>query len=513
MLRPAPQPPLPPQRGRGYPPRRAATAPLGDEVPRANGTGTIIAVVCCALTAVFLSGAEPSDLGRFASLGTGLGLAISVFLDFRAGGVRNLIRADLMALIAFYFLTYFEFLFPQSGFDAAVTPESTRLGIYAVQLGFAGVMMGRHLYQPRQRPLRQLLTTEVPAGVLLGIFWSCVVVGYFHMLLAVNFDVAKMLKAFMDARFTQPWARGRLGDWKALMVELGMFIYLIPPLAGIILARRHRYNFVNLALVLAGLLFTLFYGFTGGTRNVFASYLVTLLIGYAFALPRERQREIVVIAGVCGSMMVVATPLMLAFRTVGITNWLKGDYTPPPIEEKQTVFVDYNLLAICKIMEAVPARHDYLGFEIPYTALIRPIPRAIWSGKPEGLSYTIEDAMQVEGLTISATFVGEAYMAGGYIAVLLTGLFFGALTGWWSYLGSPQNSELGILIYASGFFAAVISMRSLFVLTTAMLPTLAAIALGTVVVKQVMKLQAQLALRHQKQADRIARGQVRPIRR
>jgi hypothetical protein len=239
---------------------------------------------------------------------------------------------------------------------------------------------------------------------------------------------------------------------------------------------------------------------------------VTLLIGYAFALPRTRQKEILVLGGVCATMMVIATPVMLAFRSVGIKNWLRGDFTPPPVEEK-TVFVDYNLYAVCKIMEQFPARHDYLGLEIPYTALIRPIPRAIWSGKPEGLSYTIEEAMGVEGLTISATFVGEAYMAGGFFAVFVTGIFFGALTGWWSYLASSKNSELGILIYASGFFAAVISMRSLFVLTSAMLPTIAAIVLGTLVVKQVLKLQEMLARRREAQANRIARGQVRPPRR
>ena len=59
-------------------------------------------------------------------------------------------------------------------------------------------------------------------------------------------------------------------------------------------------------------------------------------------------------------------------------------------------------------------------------------------------------------------------------AQLAHALGFGALTGWWSHLASAQNSELGILIYSSGFFATVISMRSLFVFTTALLPTVAA---------------------------------------
>ena len=119
----------------------------------------------------------------------------------------------------------------------------------------------------------------------------------------------------------------------------------------------------------------------------------------------------------------------------------------------------------------------YLGLEVPYLALIRPIPRALWKGKPEGLSSSIEHALgEFSGsITISASFAGEAYMAGGFFGVLLCALFFGAINGWWSHLMGPKNSELGILIYASGFFAAVISMRSLFTYTTALLPTVAAI--------------------------------------
>ena len=49
-----------------------------------------------------------------------------------------------------------------------------------------------------------------------------------------------------------------------------------------------------------------------------------------------------------------------------------------------------------------------------------------------------------------------------------------------------ENSELGILIYASGFFAAVISMRSLFVFSTALLPTVAAVVVGSLVVRNLV---------------------------
>jgi hypothetical protein len=66
-------------------------------------------------------------------------------------------------------------------------------------------------------------------------------------------------------------------------------------------------------------------------------------------------------------------------------------------------------------------------------------------------------------------------MAWGYVGVFVAGLFFGLLARWWGRFGHPRNSDLGVLIYASGFFAATISMRSLYVCTTAVLPTMAAV--------------------------------------
>lgn len=493
--------PRPKHRNTAPPPRLMGTVQTASEEPehpKPNINGTFIALVGMALTALLANGDQPSSLARFSSIGVLISLALSVAMDLRLGGLRNLIRADLMAILAFYFLTLFEFLFPQPHFDELIDVGTTQSAILCVDLGFLGLLLGRHLIHPRKQPFAHTLTHEIPPGWIVLIFWACFFTGYAHMLIAVNFNVMDMVGDFMDPRFTQPWQRGRLGDWKALLVELGLFIYLIPPLAGIMIARRHRYGALSLILAIGALLFTFFYGFTSGTRNIFASYLVTFLIAYSFALPFARQKELVILCIGSGFVMIFATYFMLQFRNVGFRNYLEGNYEPPQSQEK-TMFVDYNLYAICRLVDVFPHKQHYLGWEIPYQALIRPIPRAIWAGKPEGLSSSIEDALGVEGVTISASFVGEAYMSGGMMVTLIIALIFGALTGWWSYLASPKNSELGILIYASGFFATVISMRSLFVFTTALLPTVAALIIGTYAVRllasQAQRLLSRAALR------------------
>ena len=59
-------------------------------------------------------------------------------------------------------------------------------------------------------------------------------------------------------------------------------------------------------------------------------------------------------------------------------------------------FVDYNIVNVSQLTEVFPASFEYLGLEIPLNALIRPIPRVLWPGKPEGLSVTIETALGSE---------------------------------------------------------------------------------------------------------------------
>jgi hypothetical protein len=471
----------------GYGPA-IATAPAEERITAAVPAGSAFAVFGCLVTAIFAQASTASGMARFGAYGIGISLAGSVFMDFRLG-LRNLIRADLLALAALYFLVFFEFLFPQSRFDLMVSAESAHTGITAVAIGTIGILIGRHLWKPRQRPLRHLLTREIPPRMLLVIFWTSMAVGYLHMLMAVNFDFVKLVDNFMGPRFSQPWTRGKLGDWKALLYELGLFIYLLPPLGGIMLARRERHSKISLLLVMAAVAFTFFFAFSGGTRNVVASYLVTFLIGYAFAAGPQRQKEMTFVCAGGVVAMLIASQLMLQFRNDGMKAWLAAAPVPADTTAEHEVFVDYNLYAICRLIETFPNNVNYLGWEIPYAAIIRPIPRALWEGKPEGLTSSIEDALGVTNMTISATFVGEAYMSGGMFAVALSGLAFGAVFGWWNYIASLRNSEMGILVYSSGFFAAVISMRSMLVFTTAVLPTAAAILLGWLVVRQAAALE------------------------
>jgi hypothetical protein len=447
--------------------------------PAPSFQGTIFLLCGLGVAPVIAEGETPVDLAHSYAITVGLSILGSIALDYRRQ-IRNLVRADLMAILSLYFLTLFEFLLPQSTFNSLVSLAEVHPALDACLCGFAGLAIGRHMAPDLNRELKYILRQEMANRVLLILYSTCFVIGFFHMLLAVDFDPVRMVEAFMGPRFSQPWSRGKFGDWKALLGELGMVIYVVPPIAGVVAARRERFTTGQNFAVMLSFLFVVFYGFTSGTRHVLATYLATFLVAFAFATESRRQKELMPVAAGIGAILLFSTVLMVDFRTIGFRAYLEGYHEIQTTKTKSDFYVDYNLAIISRLVNLFPSRYPYLGFEIPYLAIIRPIPRAIWKGKPEGMSVSMENAVGVEGgvTTVASSFVGEAYMSGGYFAVFLTGIAFGFITGWWNHLGRLDNSAFGHLIFASGFFAAVISMRSMFVFTTAMLPTIAALVLG-----------------------------------
>jgi hypothetical protein len=157
---------------------------------------------------------------------------------------------------------------------------------------------------------------------------------------------------------------------------------------------------------------------------------------------------------------------MLAFRNVGLGNYSFETH------RVDRVFVDGNLIVMSKLTEVFPSVYGYLGFEIPLNAVIRPIPRALWPEKPEGLSTGIEAALQVGDRTLAATFAGEAYMAAGLIGVMAASLLFGIGSAAWNRVGQDTGSLFNQVLYASGFLAAAMGMRSIMSMVPFMLPTI-----------------------------------------
>lgn len=391
-------------------------------------------------------------------------LLVALFVETRAG-IRNIFRADIFMLVVLYGLTFAEFLFDQEDLSSRLSLDDACDTVDVILCAFGGLVLGRHAFRMFARPELQTLGDLSPSQMLLLIV-VCTFVGYLHILLAVGFDIFEAVEQMMRPRFAQSWTRNRIGGLDSLLNELGLLIYLLPPLAGAVLAEQHRYRMHQKFVVVSILGFTFFYGLAGGTRYVVLTYIATF--GASFLLMKRRLTLRSVAA--VGLPLTAASTLIVYYlaqvRTFGLNNWSAG------VAQTDRLFVDMNLINIAGLVRSFPKLHDYLGLEIPFNALIRPIPRVLWPEKPEGLSISIEQVLGADSATLAATYIGELWMAGGMIAVIAASLVFGAAASGWNRVGATAQGNLDQILFASGLFAAGICMRSFLGVMPAVLPTL-----------------------------------------
>src|SRR5262249_44789707 len=158
---------------------------------------------------------------------------------------------------------------------------------------------------------------------------------------------------------------------------------------------------------------TFYYAFSSGTRNILGTYVISMFGAYALSRPELKLKRLLILGIPVAGMLLYASTLMLEFRSAGGVLAIGSQD-----RHYETLYIDHNIVNLSNLTNVFPDIVDFLGLEIPYQTLIRPIPRALWPGKPEGLSTGIEEALlgvTDGGYTLSCTFVGEAYTAFGFL--------------------------------------------------------------------------------------------------
>lgn len=456
-----------------------------------SGAGTAVLLLAC-LIGYFLTFEEvaSSEMARQVSVALLVGIVVSFLLDWRRG-LRNLIRVDVFALLSFYFLTFFEFLFPQSRFDSLVIQEDVVEASHLMLVGLAAMVVGRHIHLGNAGKLLEPIgQVQMRPRDFLLLFFGALFLNFLPQLMAVGFNPAAWFEETLKPRFWRAWGRGRFGNLSTLLNELQLLGYVVPPLAGLIFARRKNYGTGTLVLVGLGLFWLWYAAFSSGTRNILAIQMAGFFGAYFLVQERLRLWRLAATAVVVGLVFVVAADHMLAFREAGLKRYVEERrYTEEyqelaggvdlGLEEEETgYFVDYNLWRLSQMTPAFPELHDFIGWNMPFVALTKPIPRAFWPGKPTDLEVGLEEVIGAEGYTIAVTWVGEAFIAGGILWIVGIGLAIGIFCGFWNGLANYLHSPFALIVYASGFYAILLLMRSLMFFTTALLPSVALMVMG-----------------------------------
>jgi len=437
------------------------TASDSPSAPAFRGTLVLLVSLAVAGGSLGWDGA-PSSLAARCAWIVGIGLAGALLSEVPGRDSRTWFRTDWAALAAAYYLTLVEFLVAQPRFDQEIAVGPAREALTLVLFGLAALALGRHFVPPRVEPLPERGAT--PIRVWVGTLAGAFLVGYLPMFSAVDYHSGRWFEELLGPRFSQSWARGRLGDQGAFFSELQLLTYLVPPLAAWIAVRSPGHPWKR-GLALVPFAFVLFVAFCSGTRYVFATHLATFAASLAWALPPVPWKRAWLLFAGLGLALLIVTVVAVQFRHAGLAGGLRPTHTPRFV-------VDQNLRTLARLTEAFPEDHPHLGAEVLGHIVVRPIPRALFPDKPEKLTHSMEDVMGIPGTTIASTFVGEGFLMAGLGGTLLFGFALGAVCGAWNRL-SASRSAGNLILHAAGFHWALLATRSPIWITVGLLPCLA----------------------------------------
>jgi hypothetical protein len=387
--------------------------------------------------------------------------ALLLGLSIIAGMVSEMVSVGMAAGFAakyiillgvIYFLLLDAF---QPDIVMVVPRDAVVYSFICIALFAVAVHAGASFRAGMPKGIKILASRELPLGFLNLQVVLFFVLGTFYYVYSAGFSLAAIANGLFADRWGAPWARTALGDSRAFLEHLTYFGFLLPTLTVLIAYKvrtlRHASVLLGAVLSLGFLVFV----FQGGGRR-----LVGEIIGCAVltALIKERHRigfRGVAITLAAVVVLLVGMEVMLFSRVQGLDRTDLGEFS------MTTVHVDDNLLRLAQTVDLVPRQYDYVGVRWLMFVLVRPVPRAWWTGKPTDSGFDLAASLGITTVALTRSVVGESYSAFGWAGVLAVGLFLGFLSGKWSSLLSLDLSAFGAALYSFGVFPLFLAVRSL----------------------------------------------------
>lgn len=149
---------------------------------------------------------------------------------------------------------------------------------------------------------------------------------------------------------------------------------------------------------------------------------------------------------------------------------------------------DNNTYLFCLAVRSYPHKYLYEGFNDFFAAIVNPVPRVVWPGKPILLgakdlahqSAFITDGPLFMGTTsLTYSVVGEAFKANGFWGILAYGLFYALfmlyLEGMFPY--AKRSSPVSVGLLGLAVFLVFWGYRAFFALISFLYPVLLLIVL------------------------------------
>lgn len=423
---------------------------------RAGLIRTVVALVSVPSSLLLAVALVPSDIHPAGALvGPALiltlGLLTPATADMISGGLSRMLRAEHWVIIA---VNYFVLLDLIEGlYDIRLEEPVVQKAFAAIALFALAVQIGA-TFKPRPLPriVREIASANYSPRTLMFMVIVCFLLGMFNFVLWSNFSLATMIDGLLQPRFSAPWARGSLGGWNAFSDFLEYFGYILPTFTVMLAIAKQKWRRGSVLLAaLLSFIFLIFVLQTGGRRiagvMLGASALTMLLQN------RDRLKLRHVTAGtVVGVCTILLMDVMISNRTEGFRSF--------SYQGLHTIRVDDNFLRLGQVMQFVPDAHSYVGTSWLLYLLVRPVPRALWPGKPVDSGFSLAGLLHEKNVSLSYSAIGEWYVAFGWLGVVVGGVVIGVLARWWSQLLDHKVHTTSVALYAIGLMAIFLSIRS-----------------------------------------------------
>jgi hypothetical protein len=371
--------------------------------------------------------------------------------------LRLAFRARNLALVFCFYLCLLSVV--QNTPEVRALHVGTQLRAAALYCVFVTIwLVGYVVFKGSRKVLNiaSRIVRPIPRDLL---FWAILLIFSAEMirrLAFVGWDLGYLIDQTLVARSGPvAFGRGRFGDWKVVLEPFSWLFHYIPALTAFawdsVRTPVRRAMMVGCSIVV---LMTLFFG---GSRGVFAMPVITVIAYRILATPARRRKRWLIVLILSSFALAPLMDLMVRYRSVGWQNQqitFEGVAYNPVNAHRDT-----NFESLAKMMDAVAVYGHRSALEFYYFMIISPVPRFIWPSKP----YMSQEYLgKYRAYYASMTSVGDMYMYGGLLHVVIGALVFGwALRTFDRFFAAAIRVREWLFVYLVGIWVALLSLRAL----------------------------------------------------
>jgi len=302
------------------------------------------------------------------------------------------------------------------------------IAAFAIAIQF-GSWLAHHWWLPRKvRPP----VPDFSAEWLFSALLVCSGLGLLARLIPCEFSPVCIADGLLGSREVGAWNQTTYGNSSSFVYHLGYFGYLTLPLTVALHHRAGRFDW----RVIIGLLLTIFFMLfliKDGGRRLVGMVAGSGLLTWLLLQPRMGPRQVLV-GGMAALALLMLMQIMLVFRLWegGIVSNLLSGRAFESVSLEEGPKVDNNFNSLVRVVDLIPEFQSHTGWDAIVYWAVRPIPRAIWPGKPINPGINIPWHLKErwgEGFTLTISAVGDWYIAFGVISVIVAGVMMGFIGG------------------------------------------------------------------------------------